>query len=50
MSQKPEHDRRLRTVPTQKLKTPDKPITGLSPDDDVGLPSDNTGKPGGPIK
>lgn len=50
MSQRTEQDRRTRTAPTQKHNTPDKPITGLSPDDDVGVTSDETGKPGGPMK
>jgi hypothetical protein len=50
MSQKTEQDRRSRTAPTQQHKTQDKPITGLSPDDDVGVTSDETGKPGAPMK
>jgi hypothetical protein len=50
MSQKTEQDRRSRTAPTQQHKTQDNPITGLSPDDDVGVTSDATGKPGAPVK
>jgi hypothetical protein len=47
MSQKTQQERNLRRVPTQKVKPQDKPITGLSPDDDVGVkPGDGTGQPG----
>lgn len=52
MSQKTQQDRdqERRRAPTQNVRTHDKPITGLSPDDDVGLPSDNPSKPGDPMK
>jgi hypothetical protein len=52
MSQRAQQDQdpQQRRAPTQKHKTQDKPITGLSPDDDVGVTSDETGKPGAPMK
>jgi hypothetical protein len=50
MSQRTQQDEELRRAETQRGKKPEKPITGLSPDDDVGVKSDDTGKPGAPIK
>lgn len=46
MSQKTQQDRNPRNAPTQKHETQDEPITGLSPDDDVGVKPDGTGQPG----
>ncbi|HEX8106341.1 MAG TPA: hypothetical protein VF516_01385 [Kofleriaceae bacterium] len=48
MSQKAQQDQDRRRAPTQKVKTQDTPITGLSPDDDIGVDSGNTGKPPAP--
>lgn len=50
MSQKTQQDPDLRSTPTQKHEKQEQPITGLSPDDHLGGGSENTGKPGGPMK
>jgi hypothetical protein len=48
MSQKTQQDPDFRSAPTRKHEQQEQPITGLSPDDDVGVKSDDTGKPGAP--
>ena len=49
MSQKIQQDHDRRRAPTQKVRTQDTPIAGLSPDDDIGVkPGDGTGQPGQP--
>jgi hypothetical protein len=50
MSQKVNEKQNPRAGVTSKQKVPEPPITGLSPDDDIGAGSENTGKPGGPMK
>jgi len=39
-----------RAAVTSEQKLPEPRITGLSPDDDLGVKSDDTGKPGAPEK
>lgn len=46
MSQKVNEKQNLRAGVTSKQKVPEPPITGLSPDDDVGVKPDGTGQPG----
>ena len=48
MSQKVNEKQNPRAGVTSKQKVPALKITGLSPDDDVGIKSDDTGKPGAP--
>jgi hypothetical protein len=48
MSQKAQQNQDLKHAPTIKQKKQEEPIIVLSPDDDVGIKSDNTGRPGGP--
>lgn len=50
MSQKVNEKQNPRASVTSKQKVPEPKIIGLSPDDDLGAGSDNTGKPGGPMK
>lgn len=50
MSQGTQQDPDQRRAPALKQKKQEDPIIGLSPDDDLGGGSDNTGKPGGAMK
>jgi hypothetical protein len=50
MSVKINEKQNPRNEVTTKQKVPQPPITGLSPDDGVGVTSPDTGKPGGPEK
>lgn len=46
MSQKVNEKQNPRASVTSKQQVPQPPITGLSPDDDVGIKPDGTGQPG----
>ena len=47
MAQRTQHDQNHRRAPTLKQRKQEEPVTGLSPDDDVGVkPGDGTGQPG----
>lgn len=50
VSQKVQQNQDLKHAPAMKQRKQEEPITGLSPDDDVGVVSENTGKPGEPMK
>lgn len=50
MSQETQQEQDLRRSPTLKPQNQEEPITGPSPDDDIGVTSENTGKPGAPTK
>ena len=50
MSQKVNEKQNPRADVASKQKLPDPKITGLSPDDHLGIKSDGTGKPGDPEK
>ena len=48
MSQKAQQN--PKHAPTSEHKRQQPPITGVSPDDPFPVPSDETGKPGAPLK
>ena len=50
MSQSPHQKPAPKHPPTSEHKRPKPPIGGLSPDDDLGVTSDETGKPAAPAK
>jgi hypothetical protein len=50
MAKKVNEKQNPRAGVASKQDRPDPEITGLSPDDDVGVKSDDTGKPGAPEK
>lgn len=48
MSKKVSEKQNPRAGVTSKQEVPEPEIAGLSPDDDLGIKSDDTGKPGAP--
>lgn len=42
MSQRTQYDQNHRRAPTLKQNKQQEPVTGLSPDDDIGVASDDT--------